>query len=36
MPAEQHLLKPASKPSTKRYSDIDTSILSKKDARLTE
>ena len=28
--------KPASKPSTKRYSDIDTSTLSKKDARLTE
>jgi superfamily II DNA/RNA helicase len=28
--------KPASKPSTKRYSDIDSSTLSKKDARLTE
>jgi superfamily II DNA/RNA helicase len=28
--------KPASKLSTKRYSDIDTSTLSKKDARLTE
>jgi superfamily II DNA/RNA helicase len=28
--------KPTSKPSTKRYSDIDTSTLSKKDARLTE
>jgi superfamily II DNA/RNA helicase len=28
--------KPASKPSTKRYTDIDTSTLSKKDARLTE
>jgi superfamily II DNA/RNA helicase len=28
--------KPASKQSTKRYSDIDTSTLSKKDARLTE
>ncbi|WP_190277179.1 DEAD/DEAH box helicase [Candidatus Planktophila lacus] len=28
--------KPASKPATKRYSDIDTSTLSKKDARLTE
>jgi superfamily II DNA/RNA helicase len=28
--------KAASKPSTKRYSDIDTSTLSKKDARLTE
>jgi superfamily II DNA/RNA helicase len=28
--------KPASKPTTKRYSDIDTSTLSKKDARLTE
>ena len=29
-------LKPASKPTTKRYTDIDTSTLSKKDARLTE
>jgi superfamily II DNA/RNA helicase len=28
--------KPDSKPSTKRYSDVDTSTLSKKDARLTE
>ena len=28
--------KPTSKPTTKRYSDIDTSTLSKKDARLTE
>ena len=28
--------KPSGKPSTKRYSDIDTSTLSKKDARLTE
>jgi superfamily II DNA/RNA helicase len=28
--------KPDSKPSTKRYTDIDTSTLSKKDARLTE
>jgi superfamily II DNA/RNA helicase len=28
--------KSTSKPSTKRYSDIDTSTLSKKDARLTE
>ncbi len=28
--------KPDSKPSTKRYADIDTSTLSKKDARLTE
>ena len=28
--------KPASKPATKRFSDIDTSTLSKKDARLTE
>jgi superfamily II DNA/RNA helicase len=28
--------KPDSKPSTNRYSDVDTSTLSKKDARLTE
>ena len=28
--------KPDSKPSTKRYTDVDTSTLSKKDARLTE
>jgi superfamily II DNA/RNA helicase len=28
--------KPTSKPATKRYSDIDTSTISKKDARLTE
>jgi superfamily II DNA/RNA helicase len=28
--------KPAGKPSTKRYTDVDTSTLSKKDARLTE
>jgi superfamily II DNA/RNA helicase len=35
-PFKAALSKPASKPSTKRYSDIDTSTLSKKDARLTE
>ena len=29
-------VKPTGKPSTKRYSDTDTSTLSKKDARLTE
>jgi superfamily II DNA/RNA helicase len=35
-PFKSAATKPASKPLTKRYSDIDISTLSKKDARLTE
>jgi superfamily II DNA/RNA helicase len=35
-PFKSSASKPDSKPSTKRYSDVDTSTLSKKDARLTE